>query len=111
MAGRSVRDATFEVLRELGLTTIFSNPGSTEIDLLARPARRPPVRARPARGAVVGMASGYALGRGAPALAIVHTTAGLGNAGRALANARANRTPVVVLVGQQDRATVPSSRS
>jgi hypothetical protein len=25
----TVRDATLDVLRELGLTTIFSNPGST----------------------------------------------------------------------------------
>src|SRR4051794_14275121 len=32
---RTVRDATFDVLRALGLTTIFSNPGSTEISFLA----------------------------------------------------------------------------
>ena len=30
----TVRDATLDVLRELGLTTIFSNPGSTEVSFL-----------------------------------------------------------------------------
>jgi benzoylformate decarboxylase len=34
---------------------------------------------------------------------LVHTTAGLGNAVGALATARVNRAPLVVLVGQQDR--------
>ena len=34
---------------------------------------------------------------------MVHTTAGLGNAVGALATARVNRAPLVVLVGQQDR--------
>jgi len=32
---RTVRDATFDVLRARGLDTIFSNPGSTEVPLLA----------------------------------------------------------------------------
>lgn len=32
---RTVRDAAFDVLRMHGLTTIFANPGSTEISLLA----------------------------------------------------------------------------
>ena len=54
-------------------------------------------------GSVVGMATGYALGRGAPAFALLHTTAGLGNAVSALATARVNRAPLVVMVGQQDR--------
>ena len=54
-------------------------------------------------GALVGMASGYAIGSGEPAFVLVHTTAGLGNAVSALATARVNRAPLVVLVGQQDR--------
>ena len=52
---------------------------------------------------VVGMATGWAIGRGKPALAILHTTPGLGNAVSALATARVNRAPLVVVVGQQDR--------
>ena len=54
-------------------------------------------------GSVVGMAGGYALGRGEPALALLHCTPGLGNAVAAIATARLNRAPLVVIVGQQDR--------
>ena len=52
---------------------------------------------------VVGIATGYAIGRGRPAIALLHTTAGLGNAVGAIATARVNRAPLVILVGQQDR--------
>jgi benzoylformate decarboxylase len=54
-------------------------------------------------GPVVALATGYAIARNEPALAVLHTTAGLGNAVGALATARVNRAPVVVVVGQQDR--------
>ena len=30
----TIRDATFDILRRYGLTTIFANPGSTEVSLL-----------------------------------------------------------------------------
>ena len=53
------------------------------------------------------MATGWAIARDEPALAILHTTAGLGNAVGALATARVNRAPLVVLVGQQDRRHLP----
>jgi benzoylformate decarboxylase len=104
-AGRSatVRDATLDVLRELGLTTIFSNPGSTEVAFLSGLPDDFEFVLGLHEGAVVGMASGLAIGRGAPAFALLHTTAGLGNAVAALATARVNRAPLVVMVGQQDR--------
>jgi benzoylformate decarboxylase len=103
VAGRTVREATFDVLRERGLTTLFANPGSTEIPLLTDlPGDLRFVLALH-ESAVVGIATGWAIGRGEPALAILHTTAGLGNAVGALATARVNRAPLVVLVGQQDR--------
>jgi benzoylformate decarboxylase len=102
-AAPTVRDATFDVLRRLGLTTIFSNPGSTEVSFLAGlPGDLRFVLALH-EGSVVGMATGFALGRGGPAFALLHTTAGLGNAVAALATARVNRAPLVVMVGQQDR--------
>ncbi len=99
----TVRDATFDVLRRLGMTTIFSNPGSTEVPFLSGlPADLRFVLALH-EGSVVGIAAGYALGREAPALVLLHSTPGLGNAVATLANARANRAPLVVIVGQQDR--------
>jgi benzoylformate decarboxylase len=108
MAAHSVREATFAVWREYGLTTIFANPGSTEIKLLADlPGDFRFVLALH-EGSVVGLATGWAIGRGGPALAILHTTAGLGNAVGALATARVNRAPIVVVVGQQDRRHLAS---
>jgi benzoylformate decarboxylase len=99
----TVREATLDVLRKLGLTRIFSNPGSTEVSFLAGLPDDVEFVLGLHEGSVVGMATGYALGRGAPAFALLHTTAGLGNAVSALATARVNRAPLVVMVGQQDR--------
>jgi benzoylformate decarboxylase len=99
----TVRDATLDVLRELGLTTIFSNPGSTEVAFLTGLPDDLRFVLGLHEGSVVGMATGFALGRGQPAFVLLHTTAGLGNAVAALATARVNRAPMVVVVGQQDR--------
>jgi benzoylformate decarboxylase len=100
---QTVRERTFNVFRELGLTTLFSNPGSTEVPFLAGLPDDLRFVLALHEGPVIALATGYALGRGAPALALLHTTAGLGNAVGALATARVNRAPIVVLVGQQDR--------
>ena len=99
----TVRDAVLEDFRGRGLTTLFANPGSTEVPFLAGlPADFDFVLGLH-EAAVVGMASGFAIGRDEPAVAILHATAGLGNAVGALATARVNRAPLVVVVGQQDR--------
>jgi benzoylformate decarboxylase len=99
----TVRHATFDVLRRLGLTTMFANPGSTEVSLLTDLPDDLRFVLGLHEGSVVGMATGFALGRREPSLVVLHTTAGLGNAVAALATARVNRAPLVVLVGQQDR--------
>jgi benzoylformate decarboxylase len=99
----TVRDATFDVLRRLELTTIFSNPGSTEVPFLTGFPEDLTFVLGLHEGSVVSMAIGYALGRGAPALALLHSMPGLGNAVAAIATARTNRAPLVVIVGQQDR--------
>lgn len=104
----TVRDAAFDVLREHGLTTLFANPGSTEIELLSDLPDDLRFVLGLHESSVVGMATGWAIGRGEPALAILHTTPGLGNAVSAIATARVNRVPLVVLVGQQDRRHIAS---
>jgi thiamine pyrophosphate-dependent acetolactate synthase large subunit-like protein len=98
-----VREATFDVFRRRGLTTMFSNPGSTEVPFLAGLPDDVRFVLALHEGSVVGMATGWALARAEPALVVLHTTSGLGNAVGALATARVNRAPLVVLVGQQDR--------
>ena len=100
---RTVRDATFDVFRQFGLTTVFANPGSTEISFLTDLPEDLAFVLALHEGSVVGMATGYATVTDRPALVNLHTTAGLGNAVGALATARTNRVPLVVIVGQQDR--------
>src|SRR5262245_47139992 len=104
----TVREATFGVLREHRLAPLFANPGSTEVPFLAGLPDDLPFVLGLHESSVVGMATGYALGRGEPALAILHSTPGLGNAVSALATARVNRAPLVVVVGQQDRRHLAS---
>ncbi len=103
---RTVRDAAFDVMRHLGLTTIFGNPGSTEIAFLAGLPDDIRFVLGLHEGSVVGMATGYAMARGEPALVNLHTAPGLGNAVSAIANARDCQVPLVVLVGQQDRRQI-----
>jgi benzoylformate decarboxylase len=99
----TVRDVTFDVFRRLGLTTIFANPGSTEVPFLTGLPDDIRFVLALHEGSVVGIATGWAIANDRPALVNLHTTAGLGNAVGALATARVNRAPLVVLVGQQDR--------
>ncbi|MCU1425976.1 MAG: thiamine pyrophosphate binding protein [Microbacteriaceae bacterium] len=99
----SVRDACLEALRAEGLTTIFSNPGSTEVPFLVDLPDDFRFVLALQEGSVVGIATGFALAQAEPALVLLHTTAGLGNAVGAIATARVNRAPLVVVVGQQDR--------
>ena len=102
----TVRDATFEVMRRFGMTTIFGNPGSTEVSFLTDlPADIEFVLALH-EGSAVGIASGYAIATGEPSFVNLHTAPGLGNAVNAIANARDTRAPLVVVVGQQDRRQI-----
>jgi benzoylformate decarboxylase len=99
----SVRAATIELLRHRGMTTIFGNPGSTELGLLVDlPDDFRYVMALH-ESVAVAMADGYAQATGRPAFVNLHTSAGLGNAIGNLTNAGANGTPLVVTAGQQDR--------
>jgi thiamine pyrophosphate-dependent acetolactate synthase large subunit-like protein len=100
---RTVRDATLDVLRDLAMTTIFANPGSTEVSFLTDLPDDLRFVLALHEASVVGIATGYATAQDSPALVNLHTTAGLGNAVGALATARSNRVPLVVIVGQQDR--------
>jgi benzoylformate decarboxylase len=86
------------------MTRIFGNPGSTEIPFLTDlPGDLEFVLALH-EGSVVNIASGYALASGRPAFVNLHTAPGLGNAGNAISTARDSRAPLVIVVGQQDRA-------
>lgn len=102
----TVREATFDLFRKLEMTTIFGNPGSTELPMLADFPDDFDYVLGLQEAAVVGMADGYAQVTGKPVHVNLHTAPGLGNAVGALFNAQANHSPVVVTVGQQVRAQV-----
>ena len=103
---KTVRDEALQTMRRLGLTTIFGNPGSTEISFLTDLPDDIRFVLGLHEGSVVGIAAGYAIARGKPAFVNLHTAAGLGNAINAIANARDCRAPLVVVVGQQDRRQI-----
>ncbi|HJX48634.1 MAG TPA: thiamine pyrophosphate-binding protein, partial [Gaiellaceae bacterium] len=65
----TVRDATFDVLRRHGLTTLFANPGSTEVPFLTGLPDDLRFVLGLHEASVIGMATGFALGRNEPALA------------------------------------------
>ena len=102
----TVREATFEVFRAHGMTTIFGNPGSTELPMLADFPEDFTYVLGLQELVVVGMADGYAQASGRPAHVNLHTAPGLGNAVGGIFNAQANKSPLVITAGQQVRAHV-----
>ena len=100
---QSVRDVTYQLLREFGMTTFFGNVGSTEETFLKNfPSDFRYVLALQ-EASVIGMADGFSQATGLPALVNVHTGAGLGNAMGNLITASLNKTPLIVTAGQQTR--------
>jgi benzoylformate decarboxylase len=78
--GVTVHEVTYDLLRSLGLTTVFGNPGSTEQTFLKNfPDDFTYVLGLP-EASVLAMADGFAQSTGKPALVNLHTSAGTGNA-------------------------------
>jgi benzoylformate decarboxylase len=102
----SVREVTFELFREHGMTTIFGNPGSTELPMLAEFPDDFRYVLGLQEAVAVGMADGYAQASGGPAHVNLHTAPGVGNGMGAIFNAQANHSPLVVTAGQQVRAHI-----
>ncbi|HEX8053969.1 MAG TPA: thiamine pyrophosphate-binding protein, partial [Thermoleophilaceae bacterium] len=99
----TVREATYDLLRAHGITTMFGNPGSTELPFLADfPSDLTYVLALQ-EAVAVGMADGWAQASGRTAFVNLHTTPGVGHAMGSIVNARDNRAPMVVTAGQQSR--------
>jgi benzoylformate decarboxylase len=103
----TVRDAVIDLLRRFGMTSVFANPGSTELPLF----RDFPADFRYVLGlqeaVVVGMADGYAQATGNAAFVNLHSAAGVGNAMGNIFTAFRNRTPLVITAGQQARSILP----
>jgi benzoylformate decarboxylase len=102
----TVREVTYQLLRDLGMTVIFGNPGSTELPFL----RDMPADFRYVLGlherSAAGMALGYAMAKGQAVFANLHSIASSGNGLSALVDAWYGHVPLVVTTGQQDRRQV-----
>jgi benzoylformate decarboxylase len=102
----TVREVTYSLLRDLGMTKIFGNPGSSELPFLKdMPPGFDYVLGLHERTAA-GMALGYALGRGEAAFVNLHSIASAGNGLSALIDAQLSHVPLVVTTGQQDRRQI-----
>jgi len=85
-----------------GVDTCFSNPGTSEIHVVAALDRIPEMRCLLGlfEGVVTGAADGYARMAEKPACTLLHLGPGLGNGLANLHNARRAQVPIVNLVGQ-----------
>jgi benzoylformate decarboxylase len=99
----TVRTATYDLLRDLGLTTMFGNPGSTEEPFLTGFPEDFRYILGLHEAAVVSMADGYAQASGRAAFINLHTAPGVGNAMGSVVTAWYNRAPLVISAGQQTR--------
>jgi benzoylformate decarboxylase len=103
----TVRDAVFRLLRDTGMTTIFGNPGSTELPMFRGfPDDFRYVLALQ-ESVALGMADGFAQATRKAALVNLHSAVGTGHALGNLFTAYRNRTPLVVVAGQQARSILP----
>jgi benzoylformate decarboxylase len=104
----TVRESVLDLLRSFGVTTIFGNPGSTELPMF----RAFPNDFRYVVGlqesTVVGMADGYAQATRNAAVVNLHGAVGVGHAMGNLFTAYKNRTPLIIIAGQQARSILPT---
>ena len=98
-------EALVRTLADAGVTTCFTNPGTSEMHFVAALDSADEMRAVLAlfEGVATGAADGYARMAGRPAATLLHLGPGLGNGLANLHNARRAMVPLVNIVG--DHAT------
>jgi len=102
----TVHDATYGLLRRLGLTTIFGNLGSTEQPFLKNFPSDFEYVLGLQEASVVAMADGFSQATNKPALVNLHTAAGTGNGMCNIMTAYQNKTPLIITAGQQTREMI-----
>ncbi|HXP94117.1 MAG TPA: benzoylformate decarboxylase [Candidatus Binatia bacterium] len=100
----SVREVTIDLMRQLGMTTIFGNPGSTELRFLKDWPEDFTYVMGLHEGCSVAMADAFAQITGNAAFVSLHSAGGLGNAMGTIYTAYRNQAPLVIMAGQQTRA-------
>ena len=107
MMTTTVREAVLNLLRAFNMTTIFGNPGSTELPLFLDFPNDFRYVLGLQEAVVVGMADGYAQATHNAAFVNLHSAAGVGHAMGNIFTAHKNRTPMVITAGQQARSILP----
>ena len=100
----TVRHAVIDMLRKLGMTRIFGNPGSTELPLFRDYPKDFSYELGLQEAVVVGMADGYAQATRNASFVNLHSAAGVGHAMANIFTAFKNRTPMIITAGQQARS-------
>ena len=99
----TVREVLFDLMRQLGMTKIFGNVGSTEEPMLKDfPSDFEYILALQ-ESVAVAMADAYAQASGKCAHVNLHTAAGSGNGMGNIESAFYNRTPLIITAGQHMR--------
>ncbi|MEZ5702710.1 MAG: benzoylformate decarboxylase [Burkholderiaceae bacterium] len=102
----TVREAVLQWMRDVGIDTVFGNPGSTELPMFRDyPADFRYVGLQ--ESVVVGMADGYAQATRNASMVNLHSAAGVGHAMGNIFTAFKNQTPMIVTAGQQSRSILP----
>ncbi|MEV5988530.1 benzoylformate decarboxylase [Streptomyces sp. NPDC052051] len=100
----TVLDAVVRLLRDTGMTTVFGNPGSTELRMFRDWPDDFTYVLGLQESCAVAMAAGHALGTGRAAFVSLHSAGGVGHALGAVFNAYRDRVPLVIVAGQQARS-------
>ena len=103
----TVRQAVLDLLRAFGMTTMFGNPGSTELALFLDFPKDFRYVLGLQESVVVGMADGHAQATRNASFVNLHSAAGVGHAMGNIFTAYKNRTPMVITAGQQARSILP----
>ena len=103
---KTVHEVTYNLLRRLGLTTVFGNPGSTEQPFLKNFPKDFQYVLGLQESSAVAMADGFAQATKRPVLVNLHTSAGTGNGMGNIMTAFQNKTPLIITAGQQTREMI-----
>lgn len=100
---KTVWHAFYDLLRTYDMKTMFGNPGSTEQPMLKNFPSDFQYILGLQEASVVAMADGFSQATRKPAVVSLHTSAGTGNGMGNIMTAYLNKTPLILIAGQQTR--------
>jgi benzoylformate decarboxylase len=101
--GSTVWHAFYNLLRAYDMRTVFGNPGSTEQPMLKNFPSDFEYVLGLQEASVVAMADGFSQATRKPVVVSLHTSAGTGNGMGNIMTAFLNKTPLILIAGQQTR--------